>query len=58
MIPTPVYESLPVIYAGSGLLTITALDTVVAFMSGGLLIAAALLVGYMRVTSRFPRPRR
>lgn len=55
MIPAPLYESLPVLYVAGGIFAITALETLVATLSGTLLIMAGLMILYMRSIYRFSR---
>ncbi|NIP73315.1 MAG: hypothetical protein GWO16_09940 [Gammaproteobacteria bacterium] len=58
MIPTPLYESLPVIYITAGIFTIAALGTLISVIPGTLLIMAGLMVLYMRSIYRSSRMRR
>ena len=48
MIPRPIYEALPAIYAGAGVFTLLDLDPMVGKISGVLLILASLIIYSLR----------
>lgn len=51
-LPRLVYESLPYVYAGAGLVSAAVLDTLTGRMSGILLVTAAAVIGYQRYEFR------
>jgi len=52
VLPNWIYEPLPYLYAGAGVVAIMNLDTVIGRISGILLITAGLVVGYQRYEYR------
>ncbi|KAF0812724.1 hypothetical protein IGB42_02564 [Andreprevotia sp. IGB-42] len=52
MLPKPVYEALPFVYFGLGMLTMAALDSPAKYLSILLLVAAGGLVLFMRHKNR------
>lgn len=52
MLPRALYESLPALYLIFGVLSVYLIDSAVVIASGVLLMAASLLVSYMRWTYR------
>lgn len=51
--PVWMYELLPVIYGGAGMLTVVVLNNTMAYFAGLMLIAAAVTIGWMRASARF-----
>ncbi len=52
MLPNWIYEPLPYIYAGVGIVAAGSLDTLIGQLSGLLLISAGIVVGYQRYEYR------
>lgn len=55
MVPKPLYEALPFIYFGMGMLTMAAIDSPAKYLPTLLLAGAGISVLYMRYTSRHAR---
>ncbi len=52
VLPNWLYEPLPYVYAGAGLIATVSLDTITGRFSGILLITAGIVVGYQRFEHR------
>ena len=52
VLPKPLYEALPYVYVGFGLLALVMIESGVRFIPGALLILAGLLVLNLRVSHR------
>lgn len=58
MLSRPIYEAMPKLYIGAGILNIVALDSPLKYLSAGLLIGAGILVMLWRRQARGAAPRR
>lgn len=58
MLSRPIYEAMPKLYIGAGILNIVVLDSPLKYLSAGLLIAAGALVMLWRRQARSKAPGR
>lgn len=58
MLSRPIYEAMPKLYIGAGILNVAVLDSPLKYLSASLLIGAGVLVMLWRRQARDAAPRR